>query len=189
MRIVGIDPGERWTGFAVLDLSMTAPWRAQAGVLDASEDLYRVTDRARYLSPPDSHVAIEEYHVRPAGHQQWTRAMTVRLIGSIEYALRESTAKTFFYPAGDASKDLGLLNISRSIMSWKREHWTPRKKQWSHALSAWRILGLHMLDHFPDALAILAKCDPTITRSPQDTRFIHDLWIVSEWSFDEIHRT
>lgn len=147
--IIAIDPGERWTGIAVMQvMPELSVWLF--GVLDSRKDYLRpVTVLESVLSrTPNPFLVLEDYRVRPVGHQRFTRGITLRAIGALEYVARRSEVEQTKIPPGNIDQELNRLGIDRILRRW-RKNWT-RVTNWEHGRSAWRLMGQHVLRHCPD---------------------------------------
>ena len=90
-------------------------------------------------------MVIEEFRVRPVAHNAFTRGETIKLIGSLEYAASEKSVPVHFAPPADPLTILHLP-IGRPVVRW-RQRWPKLSDyRWHHALSAWRVLGHHLLN-------------------------------------------
>lgn len=151
---LGIDPGERWCGYALL--RHDGRWRAQTGVLDASQRSYVELIDTLLHDTYRSVVVVESYQQRPVGHQAFKTAVTPQIIGSLKYATEKRDAKFYTVAPGDPDKELQYLQLSKFIEMWKAFWPAPRHTNWHHARSAWRILGRWLLSNdFNTARALI----------------------------------
>lgn len=140
---IGIDPGDRWTGIAVIQEVSKSELRAETGVIDGQDDIYRAVDLlSMFLKPRNTSVIVEQYSVRPVGHQWFTKALAVRLIGAIEYVSRKQRCTFTTIPPGDPNDVVTKMGIDSFIKSVVNV--SLGDKRWRHALSAWRALALYL---------------------------------------------
>lgn len=169
--IIAIDPGERWTGFGILSLDNRGRRFGDMGFLDGKEDFYYAVDfldrLVGYYRP--NYVIVEDFQTRPVGHQRFSKALTARLIGAMEYTVRkyEGTEWRMEQP-GDPVKGLKLLKLSQTMMYWKQVWPKPSDRSWNHAMSAWRVLGQHLIRTDPDLLRSLRFRMPKSGISPYE---------------------
>lgn len=145
---VGIDPGERWTGFALIGVNPEEKIRfVQTGVVDGLNDLYRPVEILQDFLCRRTHVVCERYNVRPLGYQSFTPALTARLIGALEYVTLINKAHWSEEAAGDPTSELPRL-VGSFIDEWQRGWIRPRAPEWHHARAAWRVLARSLMrDH------------------------------------------
>lgn len=163
MRIIGIDPGERWVGLAALwiDLKQRVV-HGESRVFDAEPRGFAKTIRAVVpLSTLGTIFAAEDFRVRPLGHNAFTYGVTLRLLGGLQYAVEQHGHKWELIPPG---KTREVPMIFGSLLDAWRDEWPlNRDPHWEHCLSAWRVLGRYLLRHDPAVLAVLRK--PTVASS------------------------
>jgi hypothetical protein len=140
MRFIAIDPGEKWVGIAMMETRGTA-WRAESRVLsvEARQHILEVAQDALTWAP--AIVLAESFQVRPVGHNAFSGGYTLKLLGALEAVARLKDA-TWLTMMPGPSADLEMLQIGRFIQKTFSE---PSSPQWRHAISAWRILGRHLL--------------------------------------------
>lgn len=155
MIYVGVDPGARWTGIATVEVRGRR-MRLRSYVVDGEKDLYDpVSFVLRRIGTRPAELAMENYLVRPVGHQAWSGAETARVIGALEWAAREAGWPTFYYAPGNAREHLEGLKVGRILREWA-EGWPP-SKAWDHAWSAWRVLTIHLLREQPTWLSAMRE--------------------------------
>lgn len=169
---IGIDPGERWCGYALL--RHDGRWRAQTGVLDASQRSYVELIDTLLYDTYRSVVVVESYQQRPVGHQAFKTAVTPQIIGSLRYATEKRDAKFYTVAPGDPDKELKYLQFGKFIEMWKAFWPAPRHTNWQHARSAWRVLGRWLLSNdFSTARAIIEA--PLLHPSKTEIHMAFDL--------------
>jgi 1,4-dihydroxy-2-naphthoyl-CoA synthase len=109
---LAIDPGERHIGLVLWRhgraRARTMEWPENIGIGRITQDLARYVRDQRVAC-----VAIESYRVRPQGHNAFTEAKTIKLIGALEAAFElmnvrcvlvrpDSETKAAFYWRDDA---------------------------------------------------------------------------------------
>lgn len=150
---IGIDPGDRWTGIAVLSFSPMAayPWCAEMGVVDQETvGLYHVAEHLSELFRPrrpkeDCVVIAERYQGRSSGHQRWSDLRAVRLLGALEMVTTRARVPWFTVAPGQDGETI----VDPLLRSWRA---ISRGDQWRHARSAWRVLGLYLLTKDPNRI-------------------------------------
>lgn len=145
MRYIGLDPGDAWLGFAVLDAPDETTLFTTCGVLHVPSrgGLMPVTREIRGWLP--AFVVSEDFRLRGLGHQQWSRGMTARLLGALQFAVEDYDSDWSTVDAGDPIKDLKALGADRWIDRWSPTWPRERAAEWKHARSAWRAVGMHLL--------------------------------------------
>lgn len=145
---IAFDPGDRWTGVAVLALNDFLGAYAEAFVLDAEASDW--VEPVRYLKrllaladPKLVTVLAEDYRTRPQGHQAFSRGTTLRLLGALESAA-EIAGCAWGTIAPGSPDDLKLLKLGTLFSAWEKEWPRPGDSDWRHARSAWRVLGQHL---------------------------------------------
>lgn len=181
---IGIDPGDRWTGIAVIQEISKSELRAEAGVIDGQDDIYRTVDLLPTFLNPGTSVIVEQYSVRPVGHQWFTKALAIRLIGAIEYVSRKQRCTFTMVPPGDPTDvvtKMGIDSFIKSVVGIPL-----RDKRWRHALSAWRVLALHLLKNEVD---IFRRLRSRAVRYYDRDNFIPLIRDIDLWSRPIIWRT
>lgn len=184
MRFIGIDPGEKWVGIAMLEVRGSR-WHAETRVLSvaARRNLLEVVEDVLIWAPAT--IIAEDYRVRPVGHQRFTQGYTLRLLGALEVTAIKLGKWITLLPGPSA--ELEMLQLGRFI---NRQDWGQHTNpNWQHALSAWRIVGRHLMAEEPKMLERLRKIKkPTRTiknsslaprprRAPEDLYSPLTLWI------------
>lgn len=157
---IAIDPGDRWVGMATLQQRAMRKFLLTARVFDRETDLFGIVKELQGPWHRTAHIIIEEYRVRPRRFNAFTVAETAQLIGALRYELGAHPNVALFFEPAASEKNLDLLPISEPILRW-RKTWPP-SGYWGHALSAWRVLGHHMLRMNPKLLGALSKPKLTI---------------------------
>ena len=143
MTLVGIDPGDRFTGVASIEIRGSwSIWRS--GVFQSDEDylapVFMLEEALRSLIGP--FIALEDFRIRAVGHQTFARPYTPRLIGAIEYMARQVKCPVMFIPPGSIDRDLEAFGIRDRI------RWMTQGGTGDHAQSAWRLIGHMILQEF-----------------------------------------
>jgi len=146
---VGIDPGTRWVGVAVLRHDKGS-FRAEMAVIDRTMKSF--VQLVHFITPTNAMVKTDEVHVitegfrhRPQGHQAWDAGETLRLIGAIRFATEEREAHWTEVEPGDPDKELDHLGLGRYIQAWKEHCPRPNDMKWHHGRAAWRAIGRYLL--------------------------------------------
>ena len=153
MRFIGIDPGERWVGIAMLEAT-GSKWQAESRVLDvqARSGFLQLVSDVLIWAPAT--IIAEDYRVRPVGHQAFTAGYTLRLLGALQVSAEAKDATWIMLQPGPAA-ELDLLQLGRFV---KRSDWpASNDPHWQHALSAWRVLGRYLLQEHKELLEKLRK--------------------------------
>lgn len=195
-RFVGIDPGDRWCGYATLRITPTETGLhafAQSGVFDRRARTFPGLVQA--LIPAKRHVhyvAIEDYRERPVGHRSWQLAETPELIGALRYLALERQHLLWRVAASDptiALEELGFFQLA----PFMRRPTGNSAVSWDHALSAWRVL-LRMLAKINVPLLSKLRTTSAITydyrSSGNRTLFSNDLMTtLITWEIPHATRT
>jgi hypothetical protein len=155
MRIIGIDPGEVWCGFALLE------WDEGHQELRSEARVFHIPPRGMKRTVYDAlfglpaRVVVENYAQRPTGFNSFSQGTTLRLLGALEFYTGQSRGSEFFLvPPGNADKELPLL--AEGFFDAWADHWLHAKnKNWNHARSAWRVLLRHVMEHEPTVMQAL----------------------------------
>jgi hypothetical protein len=144
MRYIGIDPGEVWVGFAVLDVLDRDVLYTSCGVLDLEARGFTplVKEIRRWLP---AYVAGEEFRSRPMGHRTWSKEETARLLGALQFAVEESGSTWRTAEAGNPNVDLPKLGWEGWLENWSTQWPRVHSAPWNHARAAWRALGMVLL--------------------------------------------
>lgn len=158
MLYVGIDPGSSWCGFAALEITSDNVVRAEArtysvknrrnGWLDMVGDLFNLLPHARRTS-----LVVEDFQIRQSGHQRFDHGDTLRFLGALEHGARGITMFDFHLIAPNDRGDRENRLLYGRILDHYRKKWPgPRRPPWSHCVSAWRVLGYHLMKREPEML-------------------------------------
>jgi len=141
--IMGVDPGEAWTGVAILECH--GAYRAETAVLASTPQARTIGHLAEQLvSDAPTLLVCEQYHERGVGHARWSTPRVPRLLGAIEY-LREKQRRPFVTVSPtDWKSTLPKMPIYPRLRAWQESTWA-KSPQWEHAFSAWRILTQYLL--------------------------------------------
>ncbi len=162
MRLIGLDPGEVWCGFALIEWDeYTHEIRTEARVFHIpTRGLQRTVHDALFGLPAT--VIAENYAQRPTGFNSFSSGMTLRLLGALEFCTWQSyTSQFHLVPPGNAEKELPLM-ASGFFDAWTPHWFEPKNKQWNHARSAWRVLMRHLMKNevtVMSALRDVRVCD------------------------------
>lgn len=189
IRFIGIDPGDVWCGYAMLEYDPQNKGdryfltEARTFHVPSRQSLLEVTHDVMFALP--SVVIAENYQVRPVGYNRFNKGGTLRLLGALELATGQSLASSWnMVPPASWEKELPKL-VPTMFKTWTTD-WPllpKRRKDWGHAMSAWRVLLRYMMQHHPTVLEALrdAQCIASYkrVRSPlyaSDRRTsVHDL--------------
>jgi hypothetical protein len=162
MLWVGIDPGEKHCGFAALEItsdevirveSRTYDVAAHGGYLEMAKSIVDLLPHARRAN-----VVCEDFRIRKAGHQRFSSGDTLRMIGAIEMAVRSLNQYEFaLIPPADAP-DAAFKLFGKIIVKYKAKWPRTHHPNWLHCLSAWRVLGLHLMSTTQDTLMQFHDC-------------------------------
>lgn len=160
MKIIAIDPGNRWCGYARLYHKGTE-MHTETGVLDRNVYSFPTTVKLLVPSLSKSWVVTEQYRTRMQGFNTFRDSETPMLIGAIRFYAEHKEMRWTEVPAGDP-KLLENMPLGIYIDAWAR-HWpTPWNSAWLHARSAWRVLAQFMLSR-PDMHPTLKQIYTTNT--------------------------
>jgi hypothetical protein len=172
MLYIGVDPGEAWCGFSALDITSDGAVRVEART-------YSVTARGGYLRMAHdivdllphrrAHIVCEDFRIRRSGHQHFSAGNTLRLLGALEFGVTSVDAFKFFLVPPNDRGDTETRELFGSVLWNYRRSWPkPRHAAWGHCVSAWRVLGHHLLAH---ERALLLKLH-TVKKSRQCDRWL-----------------
>lgn len=140
MLYVGVDPGEVYTGLALLHVHdryvhMESRVLKSDKYVATAECIRQTIDCEKRRT-----IVVEDFSVRPTGYNRFTRAETVRLIGALEYIAHVTHSPFYFQPAGKPKEAYALFgrSLTQHAKSW------PSNRKWTHALSAWRVMGRYL---------------------------------------------
>jgi hypothetical protein len=139
-RYIAIDPGEVWLGMAALEINLD-------GVLAESRVLH-LPSRPHIGSVIDdlaihfpATIICEDYRVQPVGHQRFSGGDTLKVIGALEAHALNSGCRFFTIQPGSADEVEDLFG--GWMQEWREQFQVA--SQWRHAMSAWRVLGRHLM--------------------------------------------
>lgn len=159
ITFIGIDPGDRWSGIATLQVKKrrdSAVLRLGSFVVDGKDDIYRsIPFLSSIITESETvELAVESFQQRGVGHQAWKIPTTAKLIGAIEWMALGFDVPTHFYAPGKAREHLEAFKMSDLLSEWG-DAWPAG--EWNHAWSAWRILTILLLRHNGAWLGALHK--------------------------------
>lgn len=143
LHVLGIDPGDRWVGFATCRIEQTSSgelrWSAHCGVLD--RQYWRLANLVDFLALEAKEIVVaEDYRQRPVGHQRFHDAQTPRLLGALEYAILKESYSWELVPAANVER-LEQMPIAPILRKWREQGWdSPSHPSWKHARSAWLVV-------------------------------------------------
>lgn len=150
MKLIAIDPGSAWLGFAAVSIT-GRNWRAETRVFDVrTRSLVETVEEIRRHLPCT--VISESYRVRLVGFNRFSSAETPRLMGALEYAVTKEHCEWELIAPGDASSELRYLSIEPYLSMWQRRWPKSSHGNWQHGRSAWRVMVRYMLREHPDKL-------------------------------------
>jgi len=142
VRIVAIDPGERWVGIAALALRANV-WKLEMGQLERlNTTLTPVVEVIDGWRP--TLVAVEKFQHRPQGHQSFDAGEVLQLIGAIRY-ITEQKGLGYIEQMPAPSHSLTAYPIYPLLMAWDRD-------VSGHVHSAWRVLMDTLHQRLPDRM-------------------------------------
>lgn len=153
---VGVDPGEAHVGFAILNIKRTQHsrlWTLNMGVFDVEHHgFYHVVEQLCDLpqvSNMSVDIIIESYQQRPVGHQAFNTPLTPQFIGAIRMLGHIQESESYLIPPGPID-DLDRLFFTQILQQWEPKEQT--HKHWKHALSALRVIGIHLISTEPERI-------------------------------------
>jgi hypothetical protein len=163
LRLLGVDPGDRWVGLAALDITGNQ-WSAWTGVLDIK---FRTMQEAIHeiMRPSPLGMIVERYQQRPVGHQRFVSPKTPKLIGALEYIMQERGGG-FHEVQPNSPLDLQHMPMYRKIEAWRPKWQHCHHQNWTHALSAWRVLSIWMMEALPELAMLLHQDKGKVTFNP-----------------------
>lgn len=160
IRFIGIDPGDVWCGFALLEYDPDTD----------SIDKYFLTETRVFHVPSRASikdlvydvmfalpavVVAEDYAVRPTNFNRFSKGNTLRLLGALELTTEQSLASTW-RTVPPAPWETNLPKMAGGMIDrWSPDWAQSRHKNWGHAKSAWRVLFAYMMQKHPDILNVL----------------------------------
>lgn len=139
MIYIGIDPGDRWQGFAMLEVAQ-AQCNAYTAVYD--RNVRSLSELIDLLIPVghDVTVAIEEYRIRPQGFNRFASIDTPKLIGALEYRTLCLLDSRVIFVAAANPIELNEFPVA-DVVNFALNNAIKHSPQWDHARSAWRVLA------------------------------------------------
>ena len=179
MKILAVDPGERWGGVAFLHLR-SKTFHAESCVIDrvAAKSL-RETVLALLRYAP-GHVIVENYQQRNVGFKRFSGNETLRLIGALQYAAELHGLNWGEVQPGNPDHELPQLPLWGILQSWRSSR-VQKNVAWRHSDAAWRVLQRWVLKYNDDlghALhrsrkALIAAVEvPESRRPPKDSLIV-----------------
>lgn len=145
IRLVAVDPGDAWCGVAALDFRGNT-YSAFSTVIHASPRTFHETITEIVRTNPTAIIA-EKYQQRGVGHQKWAEPKAPRILGALQY-LAEDNGLGFHTVGTGNPIDVERMPFWPIIMKWRSMSWRHgNAANWSHGLSAWRVLGSFMMGH------------------------------------------
>jgi hypothetical protein len=96
--------------------------------------------------------------VRHSGHQRFSHGNTLRFIGALEYGTSMIDAFQFFLvPPNDHGEQETRELFGHVLFNYRKVWPRHRHAAWGHCLSAWRVLGNHLLQNNHELLISLRK--------------------------------
>lgn len=174
MIYLAFDPGDKWCGVAALAANPTIDTVcAETRVLCASDRSFAslINDMswryARKGCVPDASMVTgigEDFRVRPVGHQRFTAAHPVKILGALQYRFELDGSPWHLVAPGNAEREVPML-VNELLSDW-REHWRASSDaNWRHAWSAWRVLLRHLMANDPALLRTLRMQGVSETRT------------------------
>lgn len=181
MLYIGIDPGASWCGFAAMELlspksvrveARTYDVQARRGYLQMTKDILDMIPRGR-----ETTFIAEDFRIRKSGHQRFSRGDTLRFLGALEYGVSCRPNSHFYLVQPNDHGEKETRELFGRVLLKYRGAW-PEKTHatWGHCVSAWRVLGNHLMFHNRDVLLTILeyqkshRCDrwlPTLLKSKQ----------------------
>lgn len=163
MRFIGVDPGDRWVGYAVLsvEFGVRSKIYTSCGVLDL--ELRGIAGAAGFIYDAlPAELAVEDYRVRPQGFNKFSRGATLRLIGALEYIVAARSGHSLLLiPPASPDAELKELRLDGWLNDWREDWPRPKDPAWDHARSAWRVLARALLREDSSLLLSVGKAtDP-----------------------------
>lgn len=162
MLYIGIDPGEAWCGFAALDVISSTAIRVEART-------YSVTVRGGYLNMVNSildllphnrptTIIAEDFQIRHTRHQSFNHGNTLRFLGALEHGVSEIDAFQFSLIPPSDHGERETRGLFGHVLFNYRDRWPrARSAPWNHCLSAWRAIGIYLLQNEQSTLLSLRK--------------------------------
>lgn len=159
-RWIGVDPGDRWMGLAVLThLDGGFGWTADIRVVDLEPyNLTGIGNGFRQLFGSGDFVICEDFRMRAVGHQQFNAGRTLRTLGMFEY-ITTSKGGTFGLIPPDRPELVMESFFGPIIRHWRTQWMDRTSPHWGHALSAWRVLIHWLAKNNPKVIERIHKAD------------------------------
>lgn len=156
MRLLAIDPGERWVGIA--GLRIADGWaRAESMVVDRAGEA-SLLETVDFICNHFGEVTlvVESYQQRNVGHQRFSGNETLRLIGALEYVADRNNWTWGEVPPGNPDHELPELPLWPILEQWRAMR---RRKNiaWRHCDAAWRVGQRWLLSKKPTVAAQLFR--------------------------------
>jgi hypothetical protein len=190
IRFIGIDPGDVWCGYAMLEYDPTSDLRNGTQYFLTEARVFHIPSRPRLIDTVHhvlfgmpAIVVAENYTVRPVAYNRFSAGHTLRLLGALELGVQQNVISSWnTVPPGPWEKDLPKL-ASGMFKRWSPDWLRPSAKNWGHAKSAWRVLLSYLMREHPDVLNVLRDKDcvrtyrriPSVLYSAKKRTTPHDL--------------
>lgn len=155
MKIVAVDPGDRWVGIVRLYIN-GAECLATARVLDRVEYDTLSHVAARVFAYRPETIVVESYQARAVGHQRFSAGSTPRLIGALEYVAEQKGVRFAEVAPGNPDQELPYLPLWPMLTHWRA--YRSGEREWRHADAAWRVLQRYLLRFEEPQARRLAAC-------------------------------
>lgn len=173
-RWIGVDPGERWMGIAILTQIDKRTFTADMRVIDVAAIKSRnlLVNGLMYILQPEDSMVCENYQIRRAGHQSFDAGITLRIMGALEYAAGERGCE-FGYIMPGKPEDINDMFFGKYLDQWQEKWMRPKADEWNHARSAWRALMIYLMARAPKVITQLrdAKTSAGVKHLRQPTPF------------------
>jgi hypothetical protein len=153
MIYLAFDPGDKWCGVAALAANADEEIVcAESRVLCASDRSFSslINDMAwcsrRGCKPAVKNITGigEDFRVRPVGHQRFTAAHPVKILGALQYRFESDGSPWHLVSPGNAEREVPLL-VNGLLTDWRLNWRNGNDPNWRHAWSAWRVLLRHLM--------------------------------------------
>lgn len=133
MRLIGIDPGDRWIGLAGI-IVRNKSMEMHSAVLDGSDR--SIVDKVQdIMQSAPAEVFCEDFKVRPQAFNSFSAMLTPRLIGALEYeCMLKEIPFSLVHPGPNTEFAAILPNWANTVVKHMKY------EQWNHSMSAWRVL-------------------------------------------------
>lgn len=164
MNYIGLDPGDRWVGVAILyrnmtletgkkpsSVSMKKQWKFHSLTVDRKgQRLVETIDNIRELIQNFGVQTLiaEDYQIRPQGFNSFNAGPTLRLLGALELMTQTFNQMPFHMVKPD-NPDLAQLFWRHRWPEIRKmiQHKVARDSRATHAISAWRVLGKFLMSN------------------------------------------